>query len=109
MAKVHDTNTGEYLFFCPGCNEAHKLNKTWEFNGDYERPTFKPSVLVRSGHYVSGYKSDKCWCTYDREHPNNPAPCKCVICHSFITDGKIQYLSDCTHELAGQTIDLPDF
>lgn len=29
-------------------------------------------------------------------------------CHSFITDGKIQYLSDCFHELAGQTVDLPE-
>jgi len=30
------------------------------------------------------------------------------ICHSFITDGKIQFLSDCTHHLAGQTVDLND-
>lgn len=29
------------------------------------------------------------------------------FCHSFITDGKIKYLSDCNHHLAGQTIDLP--
>jgi hypothetical protein len=30
------------------------------------------------------------------------------VCHSFVTDGRIQFLSDCTHELAGQTVDLPD-
>ena len=29
-------------------------------------------------------------------------------CHSFVTDGKIQYLNDCTHEYAGQTIELED-
>lgn len=29
------------------------------------------------------------------------------ICHSFITDGSIEYLSDCTHELAGETVPLP--
>ena len=28
--------------------------------------------------------------------------------HSYVTDGRIQYLSDCTHPLAGQTVDLPD-
>jgi hypothetical protein len=28
------------------------------------------------------------------------------VCHSFVTDGKIQYLSDCTHAMAGQTVDL---
>ena len=26
----------------------------------------------------------------------------------FVTDGKIQFLGDCTHALAGQTVDLPD-
>ncbi len=30
-------------------------------------------------------------------------------CHSFVKDGKIQYLKDCWHKLAGQTVDLPDF
>lgn len=28
------------------------------------------------------------------------------ICHSFITDGEIQFLNDCTHKLAGHTVDL---
>ena len=32
----------------------------------------------------------------------------CKRCHSFVTDGRIQFLSDCTHALAGQTVDLPD-
>jgi hypothetical protein len=29
-------------------------------------------------------------------------------CHSFVTDGRIQFLSDSTHALAGQTVDLPE-
>lgn len=29
-------------------------------------------------------------------------------CHSFVRDGRIEYLSDCRHELAGQTIDMLD-
>jgi hypothetical protein len=29
-------------------------------------------------------------------------------CHSFVTNGKIQFLADCTHKLAGQTVELPD-
>ncbi len=29
--------------------------------------------------------------------------------HSFVVDGHIQFLGDCTHELAGQTVDIPDF
>jgi len=31
------------------------------------------------------------------------------VCHSFVTDGRIQFLTDCTHALAGQTVDIPDF
>lgn len=31
------------------------------------------------------------------------------VCHSFVRDGQIQYLGDCTHEYAGKTVDLPDF
>lgn len=30
-----------------------------------------------------------------------------AVCHSFIRDGQIQFLSDCTHALAGQTVPLP--
>lgn len=30
------------------------------------------------------------------------------VCHLFVTDGKIIYCSDCTHEYAGKSIDLPD-
>jgi hypothetical protein len=95
----------EYRFYCEGCKGNHTINESWTFNGDYERPTFTPSILVRNGHYVDGH-GDSCWCTYNAEHPDQTAPFKCGVCHSFVTDGKIQFLSDCTHELAGQTIVL---
>lgn len=28
------------------------------------------------------------------------------VCHSFVRDGKIEFLGDCTHEFAGKTVDL---
>ena len=84
------------------------LNTGWQFNGDFERPTFSPSLLIRSGHYAHESPSGKCWCTYNAEHPDDPAPFSCSVCHSFITNGQIQFLSDCTHALAGQTVELPD-
>jgi hypothetical protein len=31
-----------------------------------------------------------------------------VRCHSFVREGKIEFLNDCTHEHAGQTLDLLD-
>lgn len=114
--QLGNAERGEYSFQCPGCGETHVIptksplhnGAMWAFNGNVDLPTFTPSLLVRSGHYVPGQKSDTCWCTYNKEHPDDPAPFVCFICHSFITNGKIQFLNDCTHHLAGQTVDLPE-
>lgn len=85
-------------------------SQAWGWNGDVDKPTFTPSVLVRSGHYASHAKpEDHCWCKHNAEHPDDPISFKCGICHSFVTAGRIQFLNDCTHELAGQTVDLPDW
>lgn len=98
-------------FWCPGCKEYHEVNVDsqsqpyWSFNGNYEKPTFSPSVMVRSGHFADGASGD-CWCNFENRFTGKKTTFKCGICHSFITDGKIQYLSDCTHELAGKTIEM---
>jgi hypothetical protein len=120
MAKCkcveYKTPKGEYLgevITCPGCGDKHVFyarthsGPGWSFNGNREKPTFSPSMLSKSGHYIDG-KIDECWCRYAEQHPNEQAPFKCGICHSFVTDGKIQFLSDCTHDMAGQTVELPD-
>lgn len=93
-------------FYCPGCKRVHAVNYAanhqWSFNGNLEKPTLSPSVLCSYRH-PKGYTND------------NPAPADfngeyvTDICHSFVTDGCIQYLSDCTHDLAGETIELPEF
>lgn len=105
--KLRILTGGMVAFWCEGCQTHHGViidpakSPCWGFNGDYERPTFTPSILVRMPH-PEGYSRD------------NPAPIgwygKMVdeICHSFVTNGRIEYLSDCTHNLAGQTIDLPE-
>lgn len=72
-----------YAFHCPGCKHSHTFDESWTFNGDMEKPTFSPSLLN--------------WL------PNDP-----YRCHLFIRDGKIEYLSDCSHELAGKIIDMED-
>lgn len=115
-AAVARRAEGDRLNFrCPGCNEAHSVNigssgaSRWQWNGDIVRPTLMPSLLVRSGHYVSDHRPgvDRCWCDYNRENPGNPAPFSCAVCHSFIREGMIQFLPDCSHALAGQTVALP--
>jgi hypothetical protein len=89
---------GGLLFRCPGCECPHQVivgegsGPRWGYNGNPDAPTFTPSVLV----------------TYNgRDAGIDGAPP--AVCHSFVTDGRIQFLSDCTHSLAGQTVDLPDY
>jgi hypothetical protein len=86
ISTSHERNKKVWLFECPGCAGMHYADERWTFNGDIESPTFSPSIKVTVGH-----------------HPDPPD-----ICHSFVRDGKIQFLNDCTHELKGQTVSLPE-
>lgn len=99
-------------FYCPGCGELHALPvdkpQDWKWNRSLDKPTITPSILVRTGHYAKGSAETKeCWCNFE-ERTGKKSNFKCQVCHSFVTDGRIQFLGDCTHELAGQTVDLPD-
>jgi hypothetical protein len=97
-----------YSFECPGCGFAHmfhtiawesgafvdgewipKEGPVWDFNGDVDNPTFNPSLLIYEARHPDG----------ELGHPR---------CHLFLRDGKLHFLSDCGHHLAGQTIDLPE-
>jgi hypothetical protein len=74
-----------YLFHCPGCGYSHPFHvPMWTWNGSLDAPTFSPSLMVNG---------------------SDPR----YRCHSFVKEGKIQFLSDCFHKLAGQTVELPDW
>lgn len=79
-----------YVVECKACGWAHMIYTTgpvqWSFNGDVEKPTFSPSLMVNG----------------DLSNKSVPR------CHSFIRDGKWQYLNDCTHDMAGKTVDMVD-
>lgn len=94
MKLLRETTDGSVLFWCPGCDGAHHVNVSeapnkprWGWNGSLDKPTFTPSIKVSyyEGDTVSG------------------------VCHSFVTDGRIQFCGDSTHALAGQTVDLPQW
>lgn len=92
---------GGLLFWCQGCRESHLVRvgdgpgPRWHWNGDVERPVFTPSVLVRGVQFLSDEQT---------------VP---LVCHSYVgcngaRPGEIVYLSDCTHELAGQVVPLAE-
>ena len=84
--------------FCPACDRVHSFSvdleghgkwreedPVWDFDGNWESPTFSPSMLA------------------NKDDANEYFP----ICHSFLKNGHWEYLEDSTHELAGQTVAVP--
>ena len=83
----------KYVFMCPACKCGHGFivrtdsgSPAWTFNGDLDNPTISPSILTWTQGEKPGEKTN--------------------ICHSFVREGKIQFLNDCGHELKGKTVDL---
>jgi hypothetical protein len=101
-AKLWDEEHGTYKIKCPAGHDHyintkvpnHK-NAQWNFNGNLDSPTFTPSINERTGYYVN---------------PEMYADAKneSYHCHFVVTDGKIYFCGDCSHELKGQTLDLPE-
>lgn len=92
--RLPDGSPYGWAIRCPACEAVDKSpwhvfvtngSRGWTFDGNLERPTFSPSMLSRE-----------------------PYPGGVHVCHSFVRNGRIEYLGDCTHAMAGQTIDLPE-
>lgn len=102
MPKMNLSTDGTALFECPGCGSAHGIpvkaegRSNWGWNGSLDSPTFTPSILVTYPANPNALEEFKEWKTERR-------------CHSFVTDGRIQFLGDSFHALKGQAVDLPEF
>lgn len=84
-------------FHCPGCGYDHAFTvngppnrPSWSWNGSYDKPVFRPSLLCNQSVPTSR-------------------------CHSFVggisgdKPGMIEFLGDCFHALKNKTVELPDF
>lgn len=96
-------------WYCPGCKCNHDVpipphSQAWEWNGSLNAPTLSPSVLRTSGHHAPKHQGS-CWCNL-KPAINEPPPFQCMRCHCFVRDGRIEFLGDCSHELAGQTVEM---
>lgn len=106
--KLRSVEGGGLMFWCPGCDGPHMLRvgegdgPRWGYNGNADAPTFTPSVLVRGVDRLTDKEREQVMAGQHVE----PRP---IVCHSFVTYGRIQFLADCTHDLAGFTVDLPDW
>jgi hypothetical protein len=85
---IDDNPLGESLWmWCPACDRAKRIpvnrseGTSWEWDGNIEAPTLSPSIL---------------------QHGSGNIP----VCHSFLKAGVWDFLSDCTHEMAGQKVPM---
>lgn len=100
--KLYQHVPGMIGFYCPACDNMHYYytkdyehpGPKWDFNGDLENPTFSPSLLRSTN--------------IPRNEAEKINRVEYTQCHLFVTNGQIQYCTDCPHEFAGQTIPLPD-
>ena len=77
--RASDGTSGvTHFVWCPACDSAHGPTSAWEYDGNAYSPTFSPSIRVT---------------THDGQ-----------VCHSFLRAGVWQFLGDCTHALAGQSV-----
>jgi hypothetical protein len=82
-----------WSIFCPACQCCHGFDNRWKFNGNMDKPTFTPSMLV---HENKDYRE-----VSKSKHGHR--------CHSFVANGEIKYLDDCTHDMKNTTVKLEPF
>ena len=82
-------------FYCQGCESIHEVDNKWTFNNDYEKPTLSPSVLVTWGKYCTHLNTPENQKYYEENNLGGR-------CHTFVKEGVIEYLDDCTHQLRGK-------
>lgn len=88
--RAADGRSGTSLYlWCPGCDDLHAVEvkdasgALWQWDGNEEAPTINPSILVNGRPESRGKR-----------------------CHSFVKAGQWEFLSDCDHALAGQTVPM---
>lgn len=81
-ADVVERRGDDLWYWCPGCDCYQRIpiagSMAWQWNGSLTAPTLTPSILSR-GKFV---------------------------CHSYVRNGRIEFLNDCTHQFAGQSVKM---
>lgn len=76
---IKQLEEGNFLFWCPACNDNHVIDGDYTVSGPEDAPTVTPSY-------------------YDWDDKG--------VCHVKIAKGKLYFLPDCSHELVEQTVPM---
>lgn len=87
LAILQDDGAWKHLLWhCAGCGIMHAVpvvglsGPVWHWNGSLDAPTLAPSVMNKGRLGVT--------------------------CHIFMRAGVVEFLSDCSHDKAGQSLQL---
>jgi hypothetical protein len=83
-------NTYELTFYCPGCQEVHKLKTAnrWFWNGSRIYPTITPEIISKITYRNEARAPD--------------------FCRVRILEGRLHY-GESFHRYGGKEIDMVDF
>lgn len=101
--KGKDASGTLLYLWCPACDDSHSVEierpNRWTWDGRIDAPTISPSIKVEGVQ----------WAPDEPFHrpSHRPAPGDRIVCHSYVRNGRWEFLADCTHDLAGQTVPLP--
>lgn len=104
LLSIRDFGDHRWIgFYCPGCKKRHVIvvgrSGDWTFDGNEDAPTFSPSVLAKGTIDLTDDQLRRL------RAGENIGPVD-LICHTFVRNGRIEFLSDCTHSLAGKTVPM---
>lgn len=94
LVRLGSAEQRQLAFWCPACLTLHAVTEgRWQITGTDTAPTFRPSLLVRPAPVAT---------------PRGQmfAPAVEGRCHLYVTEGKIEFLADSTHAMAGQTVPM---
>lgn len=104
VSKVLRRAVDGYIHWCVACKEAHRLPDGWTFNGDLETPTFSPSFR-HSGIKIETDENGRWTGEWILDAKGEPIP---FVCHYILTNGIVNYCSDCTHDHAGKSVPIAE-
>lgn len=106
--KLRKVAGGYISFPCPGCRSHHTIpveprekGPHWTFDQNWECPTLSPSLSTKYTEPLTDEEEERVFAGEKLSKPQ-------MVCHLFVRFGRIEYLSDCTHDHAGRTIDMVD-
>jgi len=105
LANITGEEGKAFLFHCVACGHGHffvgAIKGPWTIDEKTKLPTFTPSLKITGTQPLTHNEAA-------RILAGEKIPPRPYCCHLNLTNGKLVYHGDCTHSMAGKTVDMVD-